>query len=295
MSPRRHLTAQIGSAQSLRVVLILLWVHEQRLEGGVQRDLQRYLDIHQNHLSMQIGRLKRDRLLTATINPTDGSSRGLHLTAAVRAKLVHALTAGTGNCLPFGCIPDLRYQQVYSASEFSGRLNIKDLTFYNQLFSVGSIDPAHYVVRVSVTAKAPNNLDLTNLDNNVGDDQELFFDGDLSGSLSPTHRLSISGKPYNYDPDDGNLLLEIIKTDGGPDYGTVFLDRFTNDPSIGSSRAHEYGGVIGDPAESYVGLVTTFSGQGPLPEPSSVVLLIAALGASALMARSRITAGRLTE
>ena len=91
MSPRRHLRAQVGSAQLLRVVLILLWVHEQGPEGGVQRDLQRYLDIHQNHLSMQIGRLKRDRLLTATINPTDRSSRVLHLTAAVRAKLVQAV------------------------------------------------------------------------------------------------------------------------------------------------------------------------------------------------------------
>ncbi len=192
---------------------------------------------------------------------------------------------GTGNCLPFGCIPDLRYQQVYSASEFSGRINIKELTFYNELYSVGSIDPAHYAILLSVTDKAPNALDLTDLDNNIGDDQRLFFDGDLSGSLSSTHRLTISGHPYNYDPDDGNLLLEIIKTDGGPDYGTVFLDRFTNDPSIGSSRAFEYGGVIGDPAESHVGLVTTFSGV-PLTEPSPAFLIITALGAAALMARS---------
>ena len=47
---------------------------------------------------------------------------------------------GTGNCLPFGCIPAVRYQQVYSASLFPTRLRIEEITFFNLLYLPGSID-----------------------------------------------------------------------------------------------------------------------------------------------------------
>jgi len=183
---------------------------------------------------------------------------------------------GTGNCLPFGCQPVMRYQQVYSASLFPARLSIEEITFFNQLFLPGTIDPAHYTVLLSVTDKAVGALDLTNLDNNVGSDQELFFNQNLPASLAAPS-FTIDGDPYVYDPADGNLLLEILKIGGSGVHGTVFLDRFTNDPTIGSSRTFEFDGVIGDPAESYVGLVTRFTGV-PLSEPSTLALLCLAAG-----------------
>lgn len=196
---------------------------------------------------------------------------------------------GTGNCLPFGCQADVRYQQVYGSSLFSSRINIKDITFFNRLFAAGFIDPANYAIYLSVTGLAVGGLDLTDLDNNVGQERELFFAGTLSGSLASSRSFTITGKPYIYDPSRGNLLLEIFKTGGSGEYGTVFLDRFTDDPSIGSSRAFEYGGVIGDSQENYVGLVTRFDGV-PLSEPNAAALLAIA---AACLAVSRVKRRRL--
>jgi len=126
---------------------------------------------------------------------------------------------GVGNCMPFGCVPETRYQQVYAASSFSGSLTITGITFFNQLYSAGSIDPAHYTVRLSSTKKAAGRLDLYKLDKNIGQHQREFFSGILSGSLASDRFFTIQGTPYSYDPAKGNLLLEIYKTGGTTPWG----------------------------------------------------------------------------
>ena len=50
-----------------------------------------------------------------------------------------------GNCLPFGCIPEARVQQVYGSSQFSPLpFEINQITFFNRLYTRGAIDPANY-------------------------------------------------------------------------------------------------------------------------------------------------------
>jgi hypothetical protein len=56
--------------------------------------------------------------------------------------------SNTGNCFPFGCAYNGRYQQVYSAGAFSGPLTITDLEFFNTAFNSAatSMNDAGFVV-----------------------------------------------------------------------------------------------------------------------------------------------------
>src|ERR1700722_531606 len=93
--------------------------------------------------------------------------------------------SGTGNCIPFGC-PNLlgltEFQQVYASTSFpNSPITINQITFLNtQDFQGAPITPANYQFSLSTTSQAIGGLDPSNLANNVGPDNQIFFSGQLS-------------------------------------------------------------------------------------------------------------------
>lgn len=160
-----------------------------------------------------------------------------------------------GDCAPFGCVH--QYQQVYGGGSFSGPMTISSITFFNKNFVPGSIAAANYQIFLSTTSKSVNGLDAT-FANNLGADNQLFFDGPLGGLIGPSNQFTITGTPFNYDPSHGNLLLTIIKGGGEFDF-SVFLDYTSNAPAGTFSRAFSFGtSGTAEVLENNTGLVTQF-------------------------------------
>jgi hypothetical protein len=168
---------------------------------------------------------------------------------------------GLGNAFPFGTPgPGTRYQQVYNQALFPA-MSITDITFFR---TGGSINAATYTIHLSTTSKLVNQLDTVNFSNNVGADDQFFWTGYLSGNPGPT--LTFTGPGFNYDPIQGNLLVDIFKSgaSGGLTGGfDVMYLTFGDD----SSRAHNFGSGF-----EHIGLVTRFTGN-PVPEPCTILLL----------------------
>ena len=178
---------------------------------------------------------------------------------------------GGGDCAPFGCV--IRYQQVYNSNLFSSPFNINTLSFFNKNYSSGSISAANYLVRLSTTDKAVNGLSST-FDDNTGADSQVFFQGNLGGSIVGG-KFDISGNSFAYDPSKGNLLLDILKSGGGFDF-SVYLDSRNGTADPGSiSRVYSFdSSAIGSPTDNY-GLVTQFNGSAAaIPTPALLPGLI---------------------
>ncbi len=130
-----------------------------------------------------------------------------------------------GNCIPFGCTP-AAYQQVYSASFFPDAASISAISFpRTNVASSGTntITTATYTVSLSTTSKPVNGLNLINLNENIGSDNQVFFSGVLQGTIASGGKLTVTGTPFLYDPAQGNLLLD-IRVSGIGGGGGIFFD-----------------------------------------------------------------------
>lgn len=205
------------------------------------------------------------------------------------------VTVGTmqlGNSIPFGStFFGNRYQQVYSASAFTGPLAIQSLSFFctnSSCIPSLSFGTRTFSFSLSTTSKAVAGLS-SSLNENFGSDVTPFYSGVLSGTVGAG--FSIVGNMFNYDPSQGNLLLEILVGPGTLPSPTLFVDRDAVNSGL-MSRAYGTGDVGTAENSQTVGLVTGFNVNtgnvvASVPEPATTALLGAGFALLAVSARAR--------
>src|SRR5581483_11935447 len=134
-----------------------------------------------------------------------------------------------GNGDPFNIgdfeLTEMRYQQVYSSTEFSAPISITGIDF-----RVSGFEPAFSAtlpsiqIDLSTTSAAVDHLSDTFADNVGADDTVVFAKGalTLSGSAGGNPGVFKSfdvhialTTPFVYDPSLGNLLLDVRNFEGG--------------------------------------------------------------------------------
>lgn len=180
-----------------------------------------------------------------------------------------------GNCYPFGCdVSDWgpEYQQVYAASDFSGPITITDLAFYNTQDPGGEPDTGTFTISLSTTSAAVDGLNLSDLAANIGPDNTQVYSGSLPALSGGVLQIDLS-TPFTYNPENGNLLINIYSTDASTSSTPLYLDARNGTATGQFSRAYS-----GDPDGIFsadYGLVTGFStGSGVIPEPSTWAMML---------------------
>lgn len=197
------------------------------------------------------------------------------------------LPASGGNCFPFGCsyyANPTRYQQVYASSEFSGSISIMAIQFFK--YSGSNLNSGTYVLSLSTTSKAVNGLNLSNFDDNLGPDNQLFTTQVLTGGFAPAV-LTFSGNTFHYDPTMGNLLLDIKISGFVKSTSSSFFQARNGNAGGVFSRAHDFDGGFND-----YGLVTEFV---PIPEPSTLLLVGSGLLGFGILGRVRLSRKKLSK
>lgn len=211
----------------------------------------------------------------------------------------------TNNQFPLSAITiglTMRYQQVYDASPFGAVLSphrIMGIAFradeyHGQPFTATIPD---IEVRLSTTVHKPGALSDT-FDENIGPDETVVHRGPLmlshsvvgeSGQLTPFDLLIPCQVPFVYDPNQGNLLLEIRNFDMRE---TVPFDA-TDLSTTATSRlfAVNANASIASMTGRNEGLVTQFILM-PVPEPASLPLGITAIAAFLISARFQVAQRR---
>jgi hypothetical protein len=179
-----------------------------------------------------------------------------------------------GNYYPLGIlVGSIRYQQVYAASEFGcpgGPRDITAISFRPDEFAV----PISYTlpfaeIRLSTTSGAPDAL-IPVFADNVGIDDELVYSGSLTVSTAATGGppgdfdvVIPLDAPFQYDPTQGNLLLDVTIPTAGP-VSTLYFDA-ENSAADPVSRVWAANSEATVGSTDTRGLVTKFSFHFPSP------------------------------
>jgi hypothetical protein len=189
-------------------------------------------------------------------------------------------------CVPFGCDnfgPSTMYQQVYSATAFPQPTAIRSISFFNTESPTGSFLYSSYQISLSTTTAPVNGLS-TNFDSNLGGDNQVFFNGILSGTANGQY--TIYGSSFNYDPSQGNLLLDIRRTPlvlpGGIGSGGIAFNGRDNSNGLFSFMQN----YLPSNFPNY-GLVTEFSDT--VPEPGTFLLIAGGFLAVGLIRHFRVS------
>jgi len=193
-----------------------------------------------------------------------------------------SLTIGTqsgGNEFPFGDGLGNNYEQVYNQSDFSSPITITDISFFDTVdgSTPTTWAPGTYTFYLSTTT-AFNNL----TGSDEGADNQLFGSFTLSGAV-PSPEITFNGTGFNYNPANGNLLLDIQSVTTGS--GTAYLDAMNGDAGTLFNRWYNNNSAVENgPFSDGWGLVTAFSyGPQSVPDGSSALVLLSgacmALGA----------------
>lgn len=182
----------------------------------------------------------------------------------------------TGNLFPLFSSSPIRYQQVYDASQFAhlrnggGLINRIAFRGHASIPFTGTVPQLQ--VNLSTTTKTPDGLSST-FANNVGADDAQVFSGAFQTAVTstgdPTNFEVVVNltTPFFYDPNKGNLLLDVRNSQGGATVpldqeldGTVTsgdsVSRVYNFGDVNATNAGQSGGL--DEKDTY-GLITRFS------------------------------------
>jgi len=195
----------------------------------------------------------------------------------------------------------MRYQQVFAASQFSaisaggGYILEIDFRFDMSCTQGDSQDEPLLQINMSTTSKGPDSLSAT-LSQNVGADdkvvrgaRDLVLFGECGPGAPPqgfTVAISMDS-PFYYNPNAGNLLLDIRNFSGPVMDGRQFRLDVQNvvGDSISSLLAFNTDATSASQVDSS-GFVTYFAIQ-PVPEPSTWALLGLGLSAVAFSMRRK--------
>jgi hypothetical protein len=179
-----------------------------------------------------------------------------------------------GNTFPFGTPAGgagTRYQEAYSSTYFSSPISITGIDFFLQDGGAGSLYSGTYTLSLSTITVGVGALSTSNLASNLGANNATFETVALSGNAPGT--LSFSGASFNYDPSQGNLLLDIQISNG---FAGNQVAQFQDGQGTGPSGIARYQN-FGDPLLSAgYGLVTEFdftTTTSGVPEPGTWALL----------------------
>jgi hypothetical protein len=203
---------------------------------------------------------------------------GLSISPILSANTITVGAYNNSTCFPFACAggsPVTRYQQVYAASAFSTNAYIDNISFpVASSLNSNNVDPATFTVYLSTTPVAVGGLS-SDLASNAGPDETFFG----TTSIGPTvpNAITFLGRPFIYNPHNGNLLLDVfISGKSANPRGHATLEEEDISGTVTQSAYINGGpGVTSD-----IGLVTSFTA----PEPGtglifSLTLVAGALGA----------------
>ncbi len=206
------------------------------------------------------------------------------------------VTVGTytsGNCYPFSCFASddfngagggIVFQQQYNAAAFSGPLTVQSITFFRDSGTV--MDDATYDVSFYI-GPAMGAMDVGDFNNNRGTLLVNFGSFHFSGTM-PTE-LTLDGADFNYNPADGNLLMDVTVTalNEGVGYQSFFQADYSGNGDI--LRSYYYNNSAEDTANDDGAIVTRFN-TGAVPEPGTWALMIGGFGLAGASLRRRRTA-----
>src|SRR5437764_11647904 len=182
-----------------------------------------------------------------------------------------------GDNEPFHNSSPLRVQDVYNASEFSaigaGGGYITALSFRGDAQPQGFITTVtNMQINLSTTTKSADRLSLVFAENVGTDDKVVFGPGLLHLDTGPGSfgaRIPFSS-PFYYNPNAGNLLLDLRNLSAGNAVGT--LDAVS---TTGDAVSSIIGGVNSSSAflADTVGYVVQFE-VTPVPEPGTLALAL---------------------
>jgi len=216
----------------------------------------------------------------------------------------NTLATTEGNDSNFGPFFDtsVRYQQVYSASQFpsTGPVSITQIAFRPD---ASVTDPSLFIrfdsvrIDLSTTSRTPGTLS-TVFANNIGADNTTVFNsfvfanpsvtGPAAGPKNFTVILTLN--PFTYNPSLGNLLLDVRAVESGGGISAPF-DAQLNSPFTAHVDASGVGSTSGSILPT--GVVTQFQFSA-VPEPSTLVLNSAGVLLLASWARWRRRRRRLS-
>jgi hypothetical protein len=189
----------------------------------------------------------------------------------------------TDNRFPFLVSGGMRYQEVFSSSQFSGPMSIGEIDFRNGVFvdTAFSTTIADIQISLSTISVGPDGLSST-FASNVGADNTVVYNGSLT--LSSTNAAGPGGThafdiiinlqtPFAYNPGAGNLLLDIKNISGAnSNIGTDFFDAVNSsgDPVSRVFGAEGSPNATSGTADS-LGLIAQFDpASTSVPEPGSI-------------------------
>jgi len=216
-------------------------------------------------------------------------------------ELVNGINDAISNDQP---LPTPRYQQVYDKNSFpSSPLSVDKIRFFedgSQPINAAplggnscsdSTPPCGTVtVRIGTTSLPVNGLDpdAADFDANFDVASAVFIQDVLLSSLTAAGVLEFAGSPFVYDPEDGNLLIEVqfgdfaTVNDLTQGMNAVFYEATGDAESPVFSLVSNYDGLN----NASFGLVTEFD-VTIVPEPATGLLLTAGLCVLAWVRRSR--------